>query len=273
MAFYGRKLCVSLPDTLLEETDSLLMKTVKLGYIARSCAIFGVDQIEIYKEKSGKGESKFIAKLLSYLETPQYLRKRLFKLDKDLKYAGILHPLRIPSHKRKVSFGDIMINEVREGITKKENFAYIGLDRDIKLKGSFPAGKRVTVRIVSKEPFVGEIIQKEQVPEYWGYDIKVCSQEDVFKDEKYKLKLSTSRYGNSIKSIGDKLKEGIFSSDSIKIVFGSPSKGLFDIFGPELTKFSSFVVNLYLEQNVETVRTEEALMTALSMINNMLALC
>ena len=36
--------------------------------------------------------------ILKYLETPQFLRKRLFPKMNDLKFAGVLHPLRIPSH-------------------------------------------------------------------------------------------------------------------------------------------------------------------------------
>jgi predicted SPOUT superfamily RNA methylase MTH1 len=88
MTFLGRVLAVAIPDTTLEGHDSLREKTAKLGIIARACAVYGVDLVEIYVVPGGHGESTRIKKVLEYLETPQYLRKRLFGLDSDLKYAA-----------------------------------------------------------------------------------------------------------------------------------------------------------------------------------------
>jgi len=102
LALLGRRLAVSLPDTVLEEQESPRYKTAKLGLIARACAIYGVDLIEVFRDPGGKGESDAIRKVLEYLETPQYLRKRLYPLDEALRYAGLLPPLRIPSHRAKV---------------------------------------------------------------------------------------------------------------------------------------------------------------------------
>ena len=56
----------------------------------------------VFRDPRGGGESGLIRRVLEYLETPQYLRRRLFPLDESLKYAGLLPPLRIPSHKPKV---------------------------------------------------------------------------------------------------------------------------------------------------------------------------
>ena len=95
----GKRICVAIPDTVLEEQDSVREKTAKLGQIARYCALFGVDSIRVFHDPRGRGESSFIKKVLEYLETPQYLRRRLFPLSEELRYAGLLPPLRIPSHK------------------------------------------------------------------------------------------------------------------------------------------------------------------------------
>jgi methyltransferase len=35
---------------------------------------------------------------LQYLETPQYLRKHLFKLHSDLKNAGLMNPIECQHH-------------------------------------------------------------------------------------------------------------------------------------------------------------------------------
>jgi predicted SPOUT superfamily RNA methylase MTH1 len=42
----------------------------------------------------------FFARVMQYLETPQYLRKALFPIHPDLKLAGLLNPLDAPHHLR-----------------------------------------------------------------------------------------------------------------------------------------------------------------------------
>lgn len=41
-----------------------------------------------------------LARILQYLECPQYLRKYFFPIHKDLQYAGLLNPLDAPHHLR-----------------------------------------------------------------------------------------------------------------------------------------------------------------------------
>jgi predicted SPOUT superfamily RNA methylase MTH1 len=271
MVFSGKKIAVSIPDTVLEESESLREKTVKLGFIARACSIYGVDRVEIYRDTKGKGERDLILKILQYIETPQYLRKRLFKIDNSLRYAGLLHPLRIPSHKKKVDFESLKVGDIREGVTNKDGTAYIGLDRDIRLTSNFKPGMRITVKVLSKQPFVGEVISREEVGDYWGYKAVACNLKDIFEDREFKLRIATSRYGSSLRSVMDRLRNNVKYSNSIRLIFGSPSKGLFEIVGPELVNVTDYVVNLFLEQHVETVRTEETIFAALNLINNLLA--
>src|SRR5438477_9900596 len=106
---------VALPDTVLEEHDSLREKTVKLGQIARACSIYGVDSVLIFRDHLGRSEAPLIQRILEYLETPQYLRKRLYQLDESLKFAGLLPPLRIPSHKPRIPVRKLRPGELREG--------------------------------------------------------------------------------------------------------------------------------------------------------------
>src|SRR5271170_3150346 len=84
-----RRVSVAFPDTVLEEhSDSLRDKTAKLGQIARICSVFGVETVQVFRDPRGRGESALIKLILEYLETPQYLRRRLFALDESLKFAG-----------------------------------------------------------------------------------------------------------------------------------------------------------------------------------------
>lgn len=91
--------------------------------LARAFAIFNVDEIVVFNESemlrnSGDNEREessrkkkqtvnissdpniFLARILQYLETPQYLRKDLFPVHQDLRYAGLLNPLDCPHHVR-----------------------------------------------------------------------------------------------------------------------------------------------------------------------------
>ena len=111
-----QRLSVALPASFTKDVPHLREKTSRVGLIARSLAIFRVDEVVIYDDeigKSQKSEGKLFEKLLAYQETPQYLRKALFKQDPDLQFSGILPPLRMPSHP---SLGEPRIGEIREGL-------------------------------------------------------------------------------------------------------------------------------------------------------------
>lgn len=56
---------------------------------------FNEDSVSIWER------CQLLVKLLEYLECPQYLRKHLFPVCDDLRYAGILNPLDAPHHLRK----------------------------------------------------------------------------------------------------------------------------------------------------------------------------
>ncbi len=267
MVLLGKKLAVSFPDTVLEEKESPRERTVKLGLIARACSIYGVDLIEVFRDERRHGEFTLIRRVLEYLETPQYLRKRLFPIDESLRYAGLLPPLRIPSHKSKVPVEKLNVGDVREGVTNPDGTVDIGLERNPRLSGRQGANRRVTVRIASISPLAAELISRDSVDEYWGYKVESKVVADVFSDGRFGLKIATSRFGNGLQSQTSRLRESIRGAGGVKLVFGSPSLGLFDMVGPELTRQADFVVNLFPEQNVETVRTEEAIFAALNLVS------
>ncbi len=251
---------------MLEEHDSLREKTAKIGQIARTCSIFGVDTIEIFRDPRGNGESGLIRHVLEYLETPQYLRKRLFPLDDSLRFAGLLPPLRIPSHKPKVPLGKITKGEIREGVVLPgESVADIGLDSPVTLNQKLEGGRRVTIKIVSISPFVGVPIERSESSEYWGYTVDVCSVEEVTADKRFGMKVATSRLGVPLRECLPRLRTGFGSSRGIMLIFGSPSRGLFDMIR-NLEEKVGFVVNLFTEQSVVTVRSEEAMASALYLL-------
>ncbi|MDA4128312.1 MAG: methylase [Thaumarchaeota archaeon] len=267
MALNGRKIAIAIPDTVLEEHDALREKTQKLGIIARAGAIFGVDSIQIFRDPRGRGESKLIKKILDYLETPQYLRRRIFGFEESLRYAGLLPPLRIPSHKSKVPLDKLSVGDVREGVVLSDGRVDIGLDSYLRLNQKTGADRRVTVKITRVSPLMGGIVEKSSVSQYWGYTVEVKTLEETLKDNRFDLKIATSRYGNNLNSLTSELRQSMANARGVMLIFGSPSRGLFDIVGKDLTKSVNYVVNLFSEQHVETVRTEEAISAALYLTN------
>ncbi len=266
MTLAGKKLSIALPDTVLEEHDSLREKTVKVGQVARACSVFGVDCVQVFHDPRGGGEPGLIRRILEYLETPQYLRRRLFPLDESLKYAGLLPPLRIPSHKPKVPVENLRPGDYREGAVLEDGLTVdVGLDRPLTLRQAVGRQERLTVRITSVAPLQGIPADRSQVPEYWGYSVEDRSVEQVLSDSRFGLKIATSRLGEPLaKCLGD-LGEQVRTSESVMALFGSPFRGLFDMIG-DLPRRVSFVVNLYPEQHVATVRTEEAINSALYLL-------
>lgn len=271
MAVLGKRLAVSIPDSVLEDKESLRDKTSKLGQIARACAIYGVDIVEVFRDTNANGEGKLICKVLEYLETPQYLRRRLYPLDESLKFAGTLPPLRIPSHKPKVPVGALKPGEVREGIANGDGSVDIGLDEGPKLVGLARQGERVTVKVTSVRPLVAERIPKEKTGAYWGYALEERSKDQVVEDARFEVKVATSRFGTPLVDAIRPVREKLRRSDSVKLIFGSPSKGLFDLFGRDLATRVSAVVNLFPRQQVETVRTEEAIFAGLGLVSTLCA--
>lgn len=54
-----------------------------------------------HRQKPNKSDPNlFLARVLQYLETPQYLRKALFAKHADLRLVGVLNPLDCPHHMR-----------------------------------------------------------------------------------------------------------------------------------------------------------------------------
>ncbi len=171
-------LSIAIPSSALINERDEKIKTYKVGLIARAAAVFRVDEIIIYYDPI-HDESDFIAEILEYLETPQYLRKHLFPLKKSLRYAGLLPPLAIPSHRSK----HLKVGEVREGVVRHvapdgTRWVDVGVDALAPLESDAEKGARVTVRICSKTPLR---VEEAKPQEYWGYRVKKLRLEELIK--------------------------------------------------------------------------------------------
>jgi len=83
-----RHLSIFIPASITAESKDLRIKTYKVGLIGRSAAIFKADKIVVYNDISDGKEVKFISDVLTYMNTPQYLRKKVFPITRELKKRG-----------------------------------------------------------------------------------------------------------------------------------------------------------------------------------------
>lgn len=220
----GRRYTVSLaiPGSIIDNAQTKELKTVLAGQIARAAAIFKIDEVVVFDDRSsgdtaiGEISSRntdgnaFLAHVLQYLETPQYLRKQLFPRHHHLQFAGLLSPLDTPHHLRKDEAcrwrEGIVVPGIKqrsnhssrgparsaEGELQKEEEAeeqgsdlvYVGLNREIKLDRRLKPGVRVTVEINMKGQHrnggssrtkgvaVPPSAPREKAGLYWGYKVR-----------------------------------------------------------------------------------------------------
>ena len=269
-------LSIAVPSSLVSEIPHLREKTYAVGQIGRAAAIFRVDDIYIYPDSPS--EAPLIRLILSYMETPQYLRKHLFGRRPELEFAGILPPLRTASHPVESRAFKLRVGDVREGVvlsSSKEGFVVdVGVEKPLLASGKGPSkGGRATVEITATEPGLkGVFIGRKDVEVYWGYGVHMVSRRlgDMALGGEFDLSIATSKLGAHFNNIEGRIRSKWNTSKSILIAFGSPRSGLKEILSKEkltLDETFQFIVNTIPEQGCETVRTEEAVYATLAIFN------
>jgi len=275
---------IAIPASYTSDLPHLRDKTVRAGVIGRAAAVFRVDRIVIYLDRHGvESEGEFLCQVLRFLDAPQYLRKRLFKLSPLLKYAGLLPPLRAPHHAVERDVEKMGRSSFREGIVVKSgrrgSLVDIGLDKLFPLSRTLPVGSRITVRVVKRRGGVSvKLASREEVGVYWGFEVEFTGKglRRTISDLDADLIIATSKYGSHIHRVAEKLAERLSISSSVLVLFGSPHEGLFSIArreGFRLEEVSDFILNTIPLQGTETVRTEEAVIATLSILNVLPSLC
>jgi len=296
-AVQGRQYTVSiaLPGSILNNAQSPQLETYLVGQIARAVTVFNIDEVIVFDETGSmtKNEDKILdqtdkhtlccvkmARILQYLECPQYLRKLLFPHHKDLQFAGLANPLDAPHHMRQDDE-----TEFREGVVVdkpvgdgKGSYVNVGLRQDVQIDVRLNTLSRVTVHM--KRPAangkkwkgcaVAPSYPRTHRGLYWGYEVRLASSlnrvitDCPYPDGGYDVVVGTSERGQSI----DQFKLSSFKH--LLIVFGG-LKGLeasVDM-DPELkVSDAREVFHHYLNtcptQGSRTIRTEEAILITMS---------
>lgn len=270
---------VLLPSSLVTDAPDLRQKTLKIGSIGRALAIFRVGKICIYNDdyphlKNQASEAGLISTLLNYMETPQYLRKLIFPRTKELRYAGLLPPLRTPHHPladEKTAPGDyreaVVIDAGKRGSLLELGIRERGLT-DKKLS----VGERVTVRLdksLGEGKRAIELIPRSKVGEYWGYEVlRAKTLAEALKVLTADYMIGTSRYGKNLNEAVHAIRSS--NPRSVAVAFGGSYAGLFEICerqGVDAGKLFDVIINTIPNQGTATVRTEEALVATLALLN------
>ncbi|KAH8426439.1 RNA methyltransferase [Aspergillus melleus] len=274
-------LSVAIPGSIVANAKSIEQKTLLAGIIARALAVFCVDEVVIFDDDENSAQhdfyeqnddwyespidktndqlngnvpstkgytansdpSHFLAHLLSYLETPPYLRKHLFPMHPNLRGAGLLPSLDMPHHLRANEWCDY-----REGIVvsnadhyKARRGSYsdgyprrrsstsptgppativdTGLSQKVVLPEiQLPEHARVTVRFSQdgSEQYAESVhpsAPRSEAGYYWGYYVRRCrSLSSVFTecpfDGGYDLSFGTSERGAPVHTVLEEDAEG-----------------------------------------------------------------
>ncbi|XP_015688148.1 putative methyltransferase C9orf114 isoform X2 [Oryza brachyantha] len=258
------------------------------GQIARAATVFRIDEVVVFdsnpgaeNNSGGGGEesgARFLVRILEYLETPQYLRRRLFPMHKNLKFVGLLPPLDAPHHVRKHEWSEFREGVTLDGDRSMGTFVDVGLSKNVLVEQILEPGKRVTVTMGTDRDISSACIRKVVPPStprdemelYWGYKVRYASNlSGVFSDSPYKegydYIIGTSEHGKIISS-----SELILPSfRHLLIAFGGLA-GLEECIeedrnlkGKDVNDVFHTYLNTCPSQGSRTIRTEEALLISL----------
>ncbi len=269
---------IALPSSVVSIEHGLLLRTLKIYQIIRYASIFGTKKIIIYYDSFiprtiDKKVKSLIKKIHNYLIIPPYLRKKLMPLDKDLKFVGALPPLRLNIY-------DVSMkprpNEIRVCLIRRRNDKFTadcGLKKEVLIidnESNIREGLGL-VRIIDTYRFIGKYIDKYDSNVYLGPSIDFERSLKNIIERKQGTStciIATSKYGVIPKA--EDMRRALFNKSRLLVLFGSPYGGLYEIAeneGWELEDRIKHIWNTVPGQHVKTIRTEEALIITLGLIN------
>ncbi|TXT57005.1 MAG: hypothetical protein BAJATHORv1_20603 [Candidatus Thorarchaeota archaeon] len=268
-------LSVAIPDTSLADCSGLREKTLKVGTIARALAVFRVDTVYIYTsgwlEDSDRRDPILLMRLLQYMDTPQYLRKRVFPHSPSLRYAGMLPPLRTRSHPLNED-NTLEVGEVRWGIQVRPGKIDIGLNELIRYPPTVSEKVPTLFRVEEVSPLHLSELEREDVERYWGFAVEQL--QDLIRHLKDSIgvtRIAMSRNAPVYSHLEAGLKSTVSATGNVLVVFGGPHKGVSELFESEKSSLKNnidFWVNVVPNQGTSSVRLEEAIFAGLALLNN-----
>ncbi len=256
-----------IPSTYaINERDERLL-VQRIGNLARTAAIFGVDTVTVYMDEDPKADEKrnaeLMEKYLEYAETPPYLRKALIPHDPDLQYANVMPPLQIISHGYEDRFREgAIIDTDDQSVTINA-----GLDDPITIP--VPADMRIEEgsRVTLMDTEEGwELIDHQGIDGFWTFNIRNERRSlGELLEETPRPVIGTSAKGEPL----HRFSESGHVDQDIALVFGSAWRGIYELIDRGDCSEDQFdgIYNVIPGQHTKTVRTSEAVPIVLGVIN------
>ena len=276
----GPTICI--PSSVVREAEDDREATRKLGTVARAAAVFRADRLVVFPDEDGerRRSGEYVRTVLGYAATPPELRKDLWGERDELRYAGVLPPLRVPWRTGSPPDGSESTTQglvtevgpegrVRVNSPLREHPISLLVPSNMEVR----AGERVTIRVSSREPVRARITGKPSA----GFQVVGADLSEALADGG--LAVATSRHGESlsVSRLGELVADAA-KSGGYTVAFGAPERGLPEMLGCQPEDVHTAVedgrrvepdpgfdlwLNTIPSQGSGVVRTEEALFATL----------
>ncbi|MCX8184293.1 MAG: putative RNA uridine N3 methyltransferase [Sulfolobales archaeon] len=265
-------IAVVIPSSNLSLYRDLRLKTRVIGEIARALSVFRVSALGVFRDPdSASGDHRLLLKISKYMLVPPYLRVKTYSLDRDLRFVGLLPPLAIYPHNpenRPIAAGDI-----RFGLIVSElGLVDVGFEKLCRLVEArhVRPGKIVLVRVNSVDPLICSEILDSHI--YTGYNVvNIPNWKKLRRFLKtHDFVINTSKKGRPLNHILERedFLQKLRNTRSICLLFGNPEKDFDELIEVDLK--IDITVNFIPHQGTLTVRTYEALISTLTILNTLL---
>ncbi|KAK4156756.1 putative RNA methyltransferase [Chaetomidium leptoderma] len=290
---------IAVPTSLITDCVTREQRTTNVGRIARAMAIFSVDEVVIFDDTPADKRmnnadldaytgdvdpAHFMEHILTYLETPPFMRKVLFPLHPNLRSQGLLPSLDMPHHPHKDEW-----LPYREGMTLdvppkggKGTVVDIGMPNTVTITESIPPKTRVTLRMPDDPNGTPEPVHPSAPRTgsgyFWGFSVRKASSlssvltESPYEDG-YDLSIGTSERGVLLAKAFPDYEPANFNH--LLVLFGGPrgleyaamndpQLGEMGIAGARTKELFDHWVNVLPNQGTRGIRTDEAMLIALT---------
>lgn len=248
-----------IPSTFTGEKKDIKIRNFLISQVARAAVTFGINEIGVYYDPDPKfnshGLGRYIVKILKYLNTPPYIRKIAFPLEKDLEKVGSCLPIKANYHFDRSKYTYVYV-------LKKDKNKYLVTDGSSEFEVICNKEYRSRILIYDKEKKT--FIEKYETETYFGYEVFYYNKPienllNKLKKEGFLL-IGTSKLGDDVRKVK------IEKNNKIAIAFGSFARGFEDIWKDDYKKRFDVVINVVPNQIVDTIRTEEAIFYTLAVL-------
>ncbi len=263
-AVHKSKISILLPDSVLSNEDTMLLKTRKIGIIARIVTIFRIGTVFFYRDTGSERDRLFLKEITDYISFPPYLRKYIPQ-SKNLRYAAILPPIQSPNHIGTIHNNKFYFSGIVHDPQSQKSLIDIGKSNLIEIENSSKLKDKEIIIVGTSDQ---EKFQQATLPPeiFWSTQFKILTTrlEEFLSAHPNTYTISASKSGTIITSdLLHHFKE--IQTPNLFLAFG-PIKGSFKEYVKNSTSIDLWI-NMIPNQGAKTVKIEEALHSALTLMN------